>query len=190
MVNRTLMPCIDSLCERDVFPCSLYFAEQSWVAKLQIIRPEGINIANPYGVCQDLVTRVLHDLWCCCFVYLPLLFSFFFLGFLAIIFLISLFQFSSMVQHLPGWYWWCMERTSLLSPWEVLTVLDWKKLRIKKVFILHIFVYIILYYIIWIHTYICMHVLTLSDKYTCTPAHTHGLTCIHTCIHTYIHTYY
>ena len=62
MVKMTLMPCIDSLCERDVSPRSLGFAEHAWIAKLQTITPEGINIANPCGVRQDLVTRVLHDL--------------------------------------------------------------------------------------------------------------------------------
>ena len=51
-----------TVCEKDVSPRSLDFAEQSWIAKLQTMRPEGINIANPCGVRQDLVTRVLHDL--------------------------------------------------------------------------------------------------------------------------------
>ena len=48
--------------ERDVSPRSLDLAEQAWIAKLQTMTPEGINIANPCGVRQDFVTRVLHDL--------------------------------------------------------------------------------------------------------------------------------
>ena len=53
---------IFTVCERNVSPRSLDFTEQAWVAKLQTVRPKGINIANPCGVHQDLVTRVLHDL--------------------------------------------------------------------------------------------------------------------------------
>ena len=51
-----------SICAADVQPRSLDFMEQSWVSKLQTMRPEGLNIANPCGVRQGLVTRMLRDL--------------------------------------------------------------------------------------------------------------------------------
>ena len=50
------------VCSADVSPRSLDTMEQAWVAKLRTMIPEGLNIANPGGVRQGLVTRVLRNL--------------------------------------------------------------------------------------------------------------------------------